>query len=151
MSRKNDNQFGFPGGFLPFPFSLVAQQQPVVQRDPNVVPARVQFAASILNQLTEKSSPLVVRSGGMFDTSATTEVVDGQKLDKCEMMVQEAACDLLSRYFKGSFEPNPHEAVSQQRPAGEICCPSCRGEGGQRTAQCNMCCGVGSMLLVRKE
>lgn len=124
---------GQPTGFFPmiFPF----QQAPAPKDEP---PARVRQAVEFLVLLTHKMMP----RAAVNDLSI--EWYEGQKLIGPEVEAQIAACDLLTRYFKGQFKADALEKKEPQDWGSAINCPICLGRINE---DCEVCQGKGRVLI----
>jgi hypothetical protein len=139
-----------------FPFSFIGpwwpQQQEYRTEDRSRInleaPARVRVAMQFLEALSSKT----MDRAAVNDISI--ELVHGQKLTDHEKDAQIAACLLLQQYFAGDMKANTQENIALlESRAPELRnslhkCPKCVLQTGKRDANCNLCMGTGSIMVV---
>ena len=100
------NPYGFPMGFNPYGFFFPQPvPQETMQNGPPdlIVPKRVAVALEFLTQMSFKQMPRAVANEHQL------EVLDPPSLSQEETATQDAALQLLTRYFDGKLEHDPWE------------------------------------------
>jgi hypothetical protein len=118
------------------------------------VPARVQIAMRLLDQLAEKAS---VHQAAEMDQHDGFMNAKGQELTEDEKDAVKTSCLTLSKYLAGKLEPSDWEKADQKKNSKqrgiEAPCPFCcnRGSMNYENVVCPACGGDRQVLIMRIE
>lgn len=138
--------------FLPMMMGGGGPQQQAPQPPPDpLVPPRVRLAMEFLALLHAKQ----IKRGAVAEGASQTLELDGIPITTHEEGAEEAACEMLSAYFRGSLNHDAWEGLRfevakrraeprQEREGKIIVCPSCQGQMG---LPCICCNGGGKVLI----
>lgn len=116
------------------------------------IPPRVQTAMEFLRRLDEKTAtiPMPTYSSDRVEYNP----IEGQKLCAAEEATQVMACNLLEQYFSGKLPECIWDKPEQVDPASNLTrlvirCPRCGGGIHAVQSDCDICGGMGEVLIAR--
>lgn len=134
---------------MPVPFGPPPMQGPAQPEILDRVPTRVFVAIKFLGDLADYTKKIVAVASSESNTEI--ESFENKELSKDQLQARAAACDLLQRYFNGSWEPSawevPTRAPDSKTGAGQLIrCVRCGQAGSVKNKECDLCEGTGILM-----
>lgn len=132
---------------MPVPFGPPPMQAPPQPEILDRIPTRVFVAIRFLGDLADYTKKIVAVASSESNTEI--ESFENKELSKDQLQARASACDLLERYFNGSWEPSAWEAPREHLPkvSTMIQCFQCSGAGTVKNEECNLCRGCRFVMV----